>query len=96
MSANRAARRRKDKGQSAPAAPVHVTKMPNLSGDERNCGNCKFCVHNNPKMYGSFVIIRRLLNMALLPEDETLCLRNPDERGKKRWGFCYQHEAKES
>lgn len=81
--------RRAEKATPKAQAPG-PTKIPNLSGDERACGNCFFSVHATPRMYGAFVISQRLHNQPLPPEDETLCLHSPEATGKKRWGFCHQ------
>ena len=85
--------RRAEKSNKKPEPQV-PSKVPNLSGDERACGNCHFSVHSNPKGYANFVITQRLHNQPLPPEDETLCLQSPAAVGKKRWGFCYQWQPK--
>lgn len=61
-------------------------KVPNLSGDERNCENCKYST--------TMAEVLQALNQPGLPRDEVCCLHSPNCPMKKAWGFCFQHAPK--
>lgn len=71
----------------------YTAPMPNISGNDQRCGNCAHAVNNDPDRKRNFAAIRRLHNQPMLPEDETLCLQGPQEKGKKTWGWCAQWTA---
>lgn len=74
--------------------------VPNISGDERNCGNCKHsldradhesvvnALNKREELLGAPDKTRK---MAL---DETACMLNPGGGIRmKIWGFCWQWKA---
>ena len=62
-------------------------RIPNMSGDERCCGNCRYS--------DELVVTQQALGQPGLPRDEVCCLHSPNSPLKKIWAFCHQHKPKE-
>lgn len=72
-----------------------VAQTPNLSGHKECCGNCRFSA--NREQYNKIIAALAKIELARgmpapqpAPIGETTCLHDPQERGKKVWGYCYQ------
>lgn len=73
--------------------------VPNLSGTDVACGNCRFAL--DPKIVKAVALVLAARALAAgqpapqaPPDDEVYCCHEPTERVKKVFGWCGKHEAK--
>lgn len=77
--------------------------VPNLSGDSRNCANCKFSVPRDLQDRIDAAVRHNVLEdktrtevPRCTPEDEAWCIVEPQVVQKMVWGFCHKHEPREN
>lgn len=79
--------------QERRAAAKAVKPVPNVSGTKESCGNCRFACRReiNRKVVDAIALVELAQGRPApqhLPDDETFCLRYPQQIGKKIWGWC--------
>lgn len=89
-------RHEKRAAKSASETPAYKP-WRNISGTDQNCGNCRFSAdtdacRENVARIAARDIPKGIAGPAPLPLDETYCLHDPVERGKKIWGWCGKWE----
>lgn len=95
---------RKERRTEGKVAAKVARVMPNISGTDRQCGNCA----NSPPRERMKEIVIALTQVevekvraglpssppTMPPEDEIWCLAEPQERAKKTWGWCAKWAAR--